>query len=481
MRKLKPHDYQSWCVNEAVTRLSNQQGVMAALSMGLGKTIITLLVFQRLRRLKLVSRMLILAPKRVCELTWPDEIGRWSDFKDLTYTNLVNQTPKKRRELLQQKADICISTVDSAVWLADEFDTEARLKKLPYDMLVCDESSLFKTFGSGRSKALRKLLPRFKKRMALSATPRPNGVLDLFHQMLLLDDGDALGKRVGHFKSKFGYMGGYKGYIWTPHKEADEEVNELVKHLIIRLDAEDHLNVPPMITNTIWCDFDKLTRKRYKQIEEEMFLALGNGDELIPANAGARYQSCKQFTGGAVYTGEDERTAERVHSIKLNLLLETLDACGPAIVAYQYQWEHDAILALLKGRKVASMNGQTKSAQAAKAMEQWNAGKLDVLLAQPQGVSHGTNLQKGPGRDILWFGLTDIPEIYEQFNGRVHRQGVGGEVRIHHLLVKGTVDAAIEQRLRDKSVAQKSMLRFLRDLHVESLGLSKSEKISTNR
>jgi len=188
---------------------------------------------------------------------------------------------------------------------------------------------------------------------------------------------------------------------------------------------------------------------------------------LIPVNAGTRYQACKQFASGGVYHGEgEERDVERVHGDKLDLLMETIEAAqAPCLVSYQYQWEAVAIRELLKKAKLKSavIQGGTKATQAKKYVDQWNEDKLDVLLCQPQGVSHGINLQYGSGRDVIWFGLTDIPEVYEQFNGRIYRPGVTSNVRVHHLIAEGTVESQILARLQDRAAGQQGMLNWLRD------------------
>jgi len=475
MKKLKLRQYQQSLIEEAVRRISPKGGLLGQgllVGLGLGKTIMAIKIFEELRAMGVVHRALILAPPRVCELTWPDEFDRWEDFRQLSYTNLSGKTPAKRKDLLMERADVCISTSDSVVWLAKEFDTPGKLKRLPYDFLIVDESTAYKSWGSQRSKSLRKVLPKFKRSLILTATPRPNSVLDMFSQMFILDRGATLGKAVTRFKSRFGYMGGFKGYVWTPHKESDDQVNELIAPHVIRLDTADEIDMPDLTYNDIEVDLPPKARKQYKQLEDEMWLELSNEESITPVNAGVRYMACKQFTGGAVYkhTPSDTlgelptREAARVHDAKLDLLVETIEALqAPALVAYQYQWEHDAILERTKKLSVSSINGQTKPKDAALAVKNWNAGKLDVLLCQPQGVSHGVNLQYGPGRDIIWFGLTDLPEVYEQFNGRVYRPGVTSGVTVHHLLVKKTVDQSVLDRLQDKSVKQQSMLNFLRD------------------
>jgi len=489
VKQLELRHYQDSLIDEAVRRMTSGgffgQGLFVGL--GLGKTIMAIEIFKHLEATNVVKRALVLAPPRVCELTWPDEIDRWVDYQHVSYTNLSGKTPAKRKEYLMERADVCISTTDSVVWLAKEFNTPAKLKRLPYDFLIVDESTAYKTWGSQRSKALRKILPRFKRSLILTATPRPNSVLDLFSQMFLLDKGDTFGKSVTRFKSRFGYQGGFKGYVWTPFIDADEKVNEEIAPHIIRLDTADEIDMPQLVFNNIEVDLTPTVRSMYKQLEDEMWLELSDTESITPVNAGVRYMACKQFTGGAVYktTPSDTlgelptREAARVHDAKLDLLMETLEALqAPALVAYQYQWEHDAIMARLQDKLlVESINGQTKSKDAAIAVKNWNAGKLDVLLCQPQGVSHGVNLQYGPGRDIIWYGLTDLPEVYQQFNGRIYRPGVTSGVTVHHLLVKSTVEQSIAARLADKAAGEKGMLDYLRDEYQQRIRTNPKKRV----
>ncbi len=474
-KSLTPRPYQQKLITRAVERMTSGgaagQGLFVGL--GLGKTICSLEIFLALRRAGVVGRAMIVAPPRVCALTWPDELDRWSEYEGLSYSVLAGKTPKQRKELLMERRDICITTPDSVVWLAKEFDTPGKLRRLPYDFLIVDESTAFKTWGSKRSKAMRKLLPKIKRSVILSATPRPNGVLDLFSQIFLIDRGETLGKSVSRFKARFGYQGGFKGYVWTPHDWADEKVNESLVPQVLRLDTTDEIDMPPLIYNTIECSMPAKAKLDYSSLEKQLQLELANGDSLTPVNAGVRYLACKQFAGGAVYRNRDEtgelletRDCVRIHDAKLDLLEETLDCLqAPALVAYQYQWEADEISRRLKAAKLRFrlISGGTKKADARAAVSQWNEGKLDVLLAQPQGLSHGINLQHGPGRDIIWYGLTDQPEVFAQFNGRIFRPGVAGTVTVHLLAARGTVDAAIYRRLSDKAEAEKSMLDFLRD------------------
>lgn len=477
---LKLRRYQETAISEAERRLTEAglEGLAFFVGLGLGKTVMSLSLFQRLKQQGIVRRALLLAPKRVCEITWPDEIDRWSNFSDLRFAQTAGATASQRTKMLADDHDICIATVDSATKWLKEYGN--RLHKFPYDFLIADESSAFKTWGSKRTKALRKLRPAFERVLLLSATPRAGSVLDLFSQTYLMDQGKTFGKTVTRFKSKYGYQGGYQGYQWIPYEHSDAEINEAIAPLVIRLETTDQIDMPDLTYNTIYAELEGAVKKQYRQLEKEMWLEFENGEDLIPINAGVRYLACKQFTGGGVYQGEsDSREVRRVHDTKLNLLMETIDCCqSPCLVAYQYQWECEAISALLKKAKYkfATINGSTDTKQSASAVKRWNEGKLDVLLCQPQGVSHGLNLQHGPGRDIIWFGLTDLPEVYEQFNGRVYRPGVSSGVRVHQLLVKGTVDPLIAKRLEGKAEGQKSMLDFLKQCYQASLSRNSARK-----
>lgn len=467
-KTLVPREYQISVRDLAVQRLlGGSPGQIFMIGLGLGKTISSLLTWLEMRRLGKVDRLLILAPKRVAELVWPQELAAWDTFEGLTVVNLCGKTPKQRETLIAERADITIATVDSAAWLGERYDTKGKQRVLP-DMLIVDESSYFKTWSSKRNKGLRKVLPRFKARLLLTATPRSSSVLNLFPQAYLTDGGETLGKRVGAFKSKFGYQGGFKGYEWIPFPDTDDKVNELMEPISIRLDTQDYANMPELFVTSQTCQMPAKAKREYDRLSKEMFLYLSDGEEHSPVNAGTRYLSCKQLSGGALYYSQDgeEREVEHYHSAKLEMLLETIQAAqGPCLVAYQFDFEREMICGALRKEKyrIATINGATKAAASLKAVEDWNEDRLDVLVCQCQSVSHGINLHKGSGRNVIWYGLTDLPEVYSQFNGRLYRPGIEEPVVVTHLLTEGTLDADIEARLSDKAAREKSMLDYLRD------------------
>jgi len=366
--------------------------------------------------------------------------------------------------------------------------------------LLIDESSLFKNPDSQRFQSLQAIALQFPYRTLLTGTPSPNGLTDLWAQIFILDGGLSLGRNITTFRKRY-FNKGFRGSSWNIKDGAKEQIYQAVGHLVHRLDENDHLDLPPLVYNDIWVDLNSKAMKGYKLLEKEMFIELQKADVaksfrdmgiqdehfnstlgmerpgIVLGTAAAKYGNCRGFANGGVYeTPENEfgekqvqnRVTHHIHDDKVRALSELIGELQgkPLIVAYQFK--HDLARILKKYPKAPAINGDTDAAGAMQLINQWNAGAIDLLLVQPQSMSHGVNMQAN-GNDICWFGLTDNLEIYLQLNKRLHRQGVTSTVRIHRLLCRDTIEEAILARLGDKDSTQQALLRALQNYRLHSV------------
>lgn len=457
------HQYQRDAVDFVLDRLVvyAQKGAGLFLDPGLGKTATTLTAIDALQAMGEANAVLIVAPLRVVYNVWPKEIEQWKF--NLT-CSIVNGTPNQRVKALCQQADIYLTNPENLPWL---FLQPRRPK---FDLIVIDESTKFKNWTGKRTKALRKILPQIGKRIILTGTPSPNGLADLFSQIYILDDGEALGQTVTFFRNKYQRKGGYLGREWEMRDGANSGIEQSIGHLVYRLKAEDHLNLPPLIFNDVFVDLPSDIAKAYRQIEKELFAALQNGDTLTASSAGAKYALCKGIANGGAYQTDEETNERRelyVHNAKIDAAEEIVEELSGKPVMIAYQCDHDLHRLQARFPKAPVIRGGLKQEDCQRILNDWNAGLLHVLLCQPQAMSHGLNMQAG-GNDIIWLGLTDSLEVYDQLNRRLYRQGVQGTVRVHHILARKTVDQVMAKRLEDKDAQQTSLLDALNEYRKEN-------------
>lgn len=459
---MTPHEYQldacRWLVNRLYVEGHRGAGLLA--DPGLGKTLMTLMLLERLRAMGEVRRALVVAPLRPVYSVWPQEIEKWG----FDFPHTILHGPKKRREL-KKPTSIQLINPEGLDWLS-------KLKHLPrWDMLVVDESTFFKTWMSKRSRAMRRLLKHFPRRLILTGTPSPNCYSDLHPQMYLLDDGEALGVNITVFRAKYMTKGGYLGRQWIFRPECAPYIERKIAGMCYRLDGEDHLDLPPVVHNKLYIDLPPDVRHQYNQAEQQLFLELDTGQTLTASNAGAKYAMCRGLASGGAYENEDQMVRGRmkrvrvathhVHQQKVDAFAELVEELAGKPVLAPYQWDHDLERLRAAFPKSEVINGHISAKKSDEIIARWNDGKIHVLFTQPQALSHGVNMQ-ARGNDIAWTSLPDRPEVYQQMNKRLHRQGVKGQVRIHHILARDTVDEAVLGRLMAKGARQQSLLDTLK-------------------
>lgn len=436
-----PHDYQ----REAIKRLEEHDHYGLFLDMGLGKTIITLTAIQDLiYDMCEVSRVLIIAPKTVAEATWQEEAEKWSHLH-LTFSTVMGSA-KQRAAALAKEADCYVINRENVVWLCEHYKY-----RLPFDMLVIDEASSFKNPRAKRFRALRRAAPCFSRVVLLTGTPAPNTLMDLWAQIYLLDAGKALGRTLTAYRQRYFRPDKCNGFIVYSYRlrdaGAEEEIYRAIAPEVMSLKAADYLKLPKRVDNFISISLPEKAKKKYKQLEKDLVLSFG--DEDITA-ASAATLACKllQMANGAVYT--DAQGVIEIHDAKLDALEEIIEANEGQQVLVFYSFRHD--LDRLKKRfpRAVQLTGALDA-------RRWNEGEVPLMLAHPASTAYGLNLQAG-GHIIVWFGLTWSLELYQQANARLYRQGQTKPVFVHHLIAKGTMDAAVAAALKKKAVGQEALL-----------------------
>ena len=452
-----PHDYQrhalAWLIERTIL-VDEPSGGAYFLDPGLGKTPTTLAWLRLLKILGLSKKTLVVAPLRVIYSVWPQECQKWDQFRDFR-CSIVHGSATKRVAALSADADLFLINPEGMSWLLEYYKD----RELPFKTLVVDESSKFKSWSSKRTKAIRKLLPRFDRRLILTGTPSPNSLQDLFAQIFIIDQGKSLGKSITQFRNRYFYRGGYGGYQWKIQQAAEPAIRKRIDPICLRLSAKDHLDLPELFFNDVWVSLPSKVHKAYKKLERDMFIALESGEELVMSNAGSKYLACRQVANGGIY--DEEKQPIHVHTSKIEAIIDLVDELQgkPVLIAFQFKHDLERLRKAMAG--IPSIDGRCSAKGADKLIEQWNRGEIPRLAVQPQSLSHGINMQAGPGRDIIWLGLTDNLETYLQLNARIHRQGVTGQVRVHRILADRTVDKAIADRIESKDQSQAALLNAL--------------------
>lgn len=443
--EFKLHPYQEHCVDWILSH--NQAGLF--LDMGLGKTLISLTAIDYLYTFGAVNNVLVIAPLAVAERTWSDEIDKWEHLNHLTYSKVLG-SERQRKGALQKPADIYIINRENVVWLADLYQ-----KDWPFDMVIIDELSSFKSSKSKRFKALRKVRPKVKRIVGLTGTPAPNSLIDLWPQMYLLDMGERLGKSITRYRNSYfkpDRMNGHIVYSYKLLPKADEEIYDKIDDICISMKAKDFLNLPKRTDNLVPIELNKKEFEAYKTLERDYVLSLDESD-ITASNAAVLSGKLLQMANGAVY--DEDGLTQVFHDAKLEALERIIeDSQGqPILVFYNYKHDLERIQKRFKEAKLLDVKDGD--------IEKWNNKEIPILLAHPQSAGHGLNLQYG-GHIIVWFGLTWSLEYYQQANARLDRQGQTEPVIVHHLVTKQTYDEMAISRLEDKDVRQEALLASLK-------------------
>lgn len=449
------HGYQ----RTAVEHIKQHPDAALFLDMGLGKTVSTLTAIADLINEFEVTKVLIVAPKRVAEMTWGDEIENWSHISHLRLS-VIKGTAKQREIAARADADVYTVSRDNLVWLLQTWGGS----KVPYDMLVLDELSSFKNHQSKRFKAAKIIRRSVSRVVGLTGTPAPNGLIDLWAQMYLVDGGQRLGKTITDYRANYFRPGAQNGgivYEYKPLAITEAVLGEKIADITLSMKALDFLDMPELTYLNNYVELSPKVKKQYNKFEEDQVLELlrdANYDyaEITALSATALSNKLLQFAGGAIY--DADRNVHTVHDEKLETLVEMIEAANgsPVLVAYNFQHEKARILEALKSFGAEALEGVD-------SVRRWNEGKIPVLVTHPASAGHGLNMQKG-GNRIIWYGTTWSLELYQQFNARLWRQGQKNSVFVHHIITRGTIDERVIAALSGKADTQNGLMNMVKEL-----------------
>ena len=449
MKDFVPHNYQQYCID----RIINDPAIGLFLDMGLGKTAITLSAIKKLKyEYWRVCKVLIVAPKKVAESTWSKEAAKWNQLKNLRFSFVLGSA-EKRIKALNTPADIYMLNRENVKWLVDYYRNA-----WPFDMVVLDESSSFKNHQAKRFKALKAIRSHIQRMVLLTGTPTSRGLMDLWAQVYLLDSGKRLGRTITAYRDAY-FVPDKRSrttiFSYAPKEGAEEAIYKSISDICISMKAEDYLELPELIYEDIPVQLDTAAQKAYDRLERDTLLPI---DETVitAGSAGVLRGKLLQLCNGAVYN--DDYEVIPVHECKIEALLETIEQLNGqhAIICYNFKHDKTRLLEALK-----ATHSTVKVYEGKAEEDEWNAGNIDLLLVQPASCGYGLNLQDG-GHHIIWFGLTDSLELYQQTNKRLHRQGQPYPVIIHHLLVQGGTDEDVIKSLGGKADVQDSLLEALK-------------------
>ena len=443
----KPYHYQAYATQWIIDKKKSA----LFLEMGMGKSVSTLTAILELMYDYFdVAKVLVIAPLRVASTTWEEEIEKWDHLIDLRISKVLG-SEKQRIAALYKKADIYIINRENVNWLVDRFDSD-----WPFDMVVIDELSSFKSSKAQRFKSLKKVRPFIKRMVGLTGTPAPNGLIDLWPQIYLLDGGERLGKTVTGYREKY-FLPDKRNqmivYTWKLKEDAEDAIYEKLSDICVSMKAKDYLELPERLDNVISVELPKKAKEQYDRLEKELILSIEEAD-ILAGSAAVLANKLLQMANGAVYNEDGE--VKPIHDEKLKALDELIETASgkPVLVFYGYKHDKDRLLKHLK-----KLN--PRILQTDQDIKDWNHGKVQVLLAHPASAGHGLNLQTG-GNIIIWFGLTWSLELYQQANARLWRQGQKQTVVIHHIIAKDTIDERVMKALEDKDVSQAALIEAVK-------------------
>ena len=438
--KYFPHDYQRYATDFII----NNPISAVLLEMGLGKSVISLSAINELMLDYFdVSRTLVIAPLRVANSTWPDEIKKWDHLKHLNYSVVIG-SEKERLAALRKPAHIYLINRENVDWLITKSGIPWK-----FDMVVIDELSSFKSYQAKRFRSLLKVRPKIKRIVGLTGTPSSNGLMDLWAEFRLLDMGERLGRYITYYRQNF-FIPDKRNqqmiFSYKPKDGAEKKIYSLISDITISMKSKDFLKMPECVMNEVIVTLSDKEQKLYDSLKQDMVLSLEE-NEIDAINAAALSNKLLQMSNGAVYN--DDKESLHIHDRKLDALEDLIEGANgkPVLVAYWFKHDLEKIKDRFDVREIKS----------AKDISDWNEGKIPVALIHPASAGHGLNLQAG-GSTLIWFGLTWSLELYQQTNARLYRQGQDSTVVIHHILTKGTIDEDVMKALKAKEKIQDALI-----------------------
>jgi SNF2 family DNA or RNA helicase len=440
------HNYQK----RAIAFVCEKNRCALWIDMGLGKSCIALSATVNLLEACIISKCLVIAPLRVANSVWKQEAAKWDHLKHL-HISICTGSVKERKAGFNKKADIYIINRENVTWLIDLYIEKK--KKWDFDCVVLDEAGSFRDSSTSRYKSIKKIIKYTTVMIELTGTPAPNGLPGLRSQMFLLDFGASLGKTKDGFEKRF-FTKSFNGYKLEPKPGAKEEIYSLIGHQVLSMSGEDYLELPSRINLVETVVMPKELVQQYKKLKSTLLLKIKKDIVIDAVNSAVLANKLLQFANGAIYVDE-KHNWEELHTLKLDAFEELIEENDGENILVAYNYKHDLIR--IKKRFPTAVHLDKKQ----KTIDQWNDGKIKLLVAHPASCGHGINLQNG-GSILIWFGLTWDLELYQQMNARLYRQGQKKPVRIIHIIAKDTYDERAVSVLTDKNAVQYDLLNALR-------------------
>lgn len=422
----------------AVNRLYDYDHTLLIAKMGSGKTVCTLQAVSELIQSAFLTRVLVIAPLKVCDNVWAFEAAKWQQLRHLRVA-VATGDAKKRKAAIESDSDVLVLNIENVPWFVDQYKDGHGC-----DGLIVDELSKFKNVGGAGFKKLRRRLKDFKWRVGMTGTPVSEDWVGLYGQMMIVDGGKTFGTDKQRFLDTYFFPTDYQRRSWKLRGGTDKLIVAAMADLVYTMpDYRDEL--PPI---EYWTDFVQLpdaAREVYNELKREMLVELEAGT-IVASNEAVLTGKLAQAASGFVYdtaTGE----AHPLHDEKLRRAVEIVEANqGPVLVAYWFQPDRDQLIKALG----APVYGGSKSKVKTKQLEDdWNAGKLDAMLIHPRSGGHGLNLPAG-GCTLLWYGPQWSRDLWEQLNARLWRKGQTKKVTVIVIESENTIDQLITARVEGK-------------------------------
>jgi len=420
---------------------------------GTGKTRAWLEVLLHRKKL-LGGKALVLAPKTIMQNAWADDIKKFAP--ELSY---VVAYATNRQAAFEQDVDVYITNHDAVKWL---LKNEKLLKDRGFHSIIIDESTAFKHRTSQRSKALAKLVSRFDYRTNLTGTPNPNGLLDLWHQVFVLDGGERLGDNYFRFRNAVctpTQVGPSAQHIkWGDKAEMIPAVAGLIEDISIRHVFEECTDIPENHVYTIPFELAPKHRRAYEILKEHALLELADGG-ISPFNASVVANKLLQMASGAVY--DDEGVVQLYSSDRYELVMDLVAQRDQCVVAFNWTHQRDNLIELAERRDVryAVIDGTINIKARERAVNMFQAGMLDVIFAHPASAAHGLTLTRGTS--TIWTSPVYNAEHYVQFNKRIYRIGQKEKTETLIVIAKDTIDVDVAERLMGKVALMDDLLEML--------------------
>ena len=448
--RFKPHKYQEY----AIQKILETPYVGLFLEMGLGKTVSTLTALDLLLNDYMeTNRILVIAPLRVADDTWAREVTKWDHLKHLTISKVLGSAADRRRAL-RQSADIYVINRENVEWIVAEFGSD-----WPFETVVIDELSSFKNHQSKRFRALRRVRPFIKRLIGLTGTPSPNGLIDLWAPMYLLDQGERLGKTISGFRERYfvpGARSGHVVYDWKQKNCAEQRIYEMIGDITVSMKAEDYLDLPELRVLDYPVEMCEKSRALYKKLERDLLLPFKDAD-VVATTAAVLSSKLLQMASGAVY--DEDKGVQHIHDAKLDALEDLIEAAQgrPVMVMYYYKHSLDRLLRRFKKARVLR-----KGNEGLQDIADWNNNRIEILLLHPKSAGHGLNLQESGCQTVIWFDEIWSLEEYQQANARVYRQGQRNNITVYRVVATGTMDNEVVRALENKSTDQEALMQAVR-------------------